>query len=371
MTLFGAAAAIPVGCGIAYHLLAIAGAVRFRRRHEVPDFRPPVSILKPVRGLDPHFYEAIRSHATQKYPEFELIFGTADPLDPALSEIERLRGEFPDVPIRVVTTANDAPNGKVGSLEILARRARHEVLLVNDGDILVAPDYLARTVGLLADERVGLVTCLYRARGASLASKAEALGIATEFAPSVLVARLLSASGFALGATMAFRASDLAAIGGFASIREYLADDYQLGARIAGLNKRVALADPVVETSLGAGSWRDVWKHQIRWSRTIRVSRPAGYAGYLVTQATFWCVIAAGLGYWQMALAGLLVRLAAAAAAMRALGAMNLPGLAAVPLRDLFGFAVWLGGMAGTTVEWRGIRFRLLADGRIEPQRGR
>ena len=161
--------------------------------------------------------------------------------------------EFPRVPIRIVHTANDAPNGKVGSLEILAREARYDVLLVNDGDILVEPDYLARVVGMLADKDVGLVTCLYRGRGSSIASKAEALGIATEFAPSVLVARLLSAGGFALGSTMAFRVADLEAIGGFAAIREYLADDYQLGARIAALGKRVALSDSVVETNLGAG----------------------------------------------------------------------------------------------------------------------
>ncbi len=196
---------------------------------------------------------------------------------------------------------------------------------------------------------------------------AEALGIATEFAPSVLVARLLSASGFALGATMAFRASDLKAIGGFAAIREYLADDYQLGARISGLGKRVALSDSVVVTNLGPGSWKDVWKHQVRWSRTIRVSRPGGYFGYLVTQATFWCLMATAFGHWRIALAGLIVRLLAAAAGIVALGDGNLAGVAAVPLRDLFGFAVWAAGIAGRQVEWRGIRFRLLADGRIRP----
>ena len=242
-----------------------------------------------MRGRDAHFYEAIRSHAVQQYPEFELIFGTADPNDAALPDIERLRLEFPHVPIRIVHTANDAPNGKVGSLEILAREARYEVLLVNDGDISVEPDYLARVIGLLADESVGLVTCLYRGRGSSIASKAEALGIATEFAPSVLVARLLSAGGFALGSTMAFRAADLRSIGGFAAIREYLADDYQLGARIAGLGqarraRRTPWSRPISARVRGS----DVWKHQVRWSRTIRVSRPAGYFGYLVTQATFW-----------------------------------------------------------------------------------
>jgi ceramide glucosyltransferase len=363
---FGEAAAVLVGCGAVYNLLAIAGALKFRRRHALTDYKPPVSILKPVRGRDACFHEAIRSHAVQQYTEFELIFGTADANDPAVEDIERLRTEFPHVPIRIIDTRNDAPNGKVGSLEILAREARHEVLLVNDGDILVEPDYLTRVAGMLADKRVGLVTCLYRGRGASIASRAEALGIATEFAPSVLVARLLSAGGFALGSTMAFRAADLAATGGFAAIREYLADDYQLGARITRLGKHVALSDSVVETNLGAGSWKDVWKHQVRWSRTIRVSRPAGYAGYLVTQATFWCLVAAVCGYWRTALAGLLVRLIAAVAAMAALSDISPAGVLMVPVRDLFGLAVWAAGMAGRGVEWRGLRFKLLSDGRIQ-----
>jgi ceramide glucosyltransferase len=364
--LLAKAAVVLVGCGAAYNLLAVAGALRFRRKNKVADFTPPVSILKPMRGRDPRFYEAIRSHAVQQYPEFELIFGTADSQDPAVADIERLRVEFPQLAIRIVQTANDAPNGKVGSLEILAREARHAVLLVNDGDILVEPDYLKRVIGMLANSQVGLVTCLYRGRGASLASKAEALGIATEFAPSVLVARLLSAGGFALGSTMAFRVADLAAIGGFAAIREYLADDYQLGARISLLGKHVALADSVVETNLGAGSWRDVWKHQVRWSRTIRVSRSAGYFGYLVTQATFWCVVAAACGAWQVALAGMGVRMIAATVSLAALGDRQ-STLLLVPFRDLFGLAVWAAGMVGREVEWRGIRFHLLPDGRIRP----
>lgn len=374
MSIFGEAAgvvvAIVVACGAIYNLLAIAGAWRFCRAKERTHFAPPVSILKPVRGRDARFYEAIRSHAVQQYQEFELIFGTADPGDAALADVERLRVEFPNVPIRIVHTEvhteNDAPNGKVGTLEILAREARYEVLLVNDGDIQVEPDYLERVIGMLADPRVGLVTCLYRGRGSSLASKAEALGIATEFAPSVLVARLLSAGGFALGSTMAFRVEDLRSIGGFAALREYLADDYQLGARIAALGKYVALSDSVVETNLGAGSWKDVWKHQVRWSRTIRVSRPAGYFGYLVTQATFWAIVAAGFGYWRIALAALAVRLIAALGAMSALGVRWTAGIFLVPLRDLFGLAVWAAGMVGREVEWRGIRFRLLPDGRIE-----
>ncbi|HVW84721.1 MAG TPA: bacteriohopanetetrol glucosamine biosynthesis glycosyltransferase HpnI [Bryobacteraceae bacterium] len=358
--------AILVGCGIAYNLLAIAGALRFRRRKTIPPFRPPVSILKPVRGRDPHFFEAIRSHATQNYPEFELLFGVADPDDPAIPDILRLQRDFPALPIRIAATANDAPNRKAGSLAILAREARYGVLLVNDGDILVEPDYLARVISLLEDEQIGLVTCLYRGRGLSRPAKAEALGIATEFAPSVLVARLLSSTGFALGSTMAFRKRELEAIGGFEAIREYLADDYQLGARISSLDKRVAMADTIVETNLGAGSWRDVWKHQVRWSRTIRISRPGGYFGYLVTQATFWCLVAAVSGYGKVAVAGMAVRLAAAACAMRALGTGGYASLVAVPLRDLFGFAVWGAGIFGNAVEWRGVRYRLLPDGRMQ-----
>jgi len=359
------ATAIPVLLGIPYNLLAIAGAVRFCRGVTASNFRPPVSILKPVRGRDPGFYEAIRSHAAQRYPEFEILFGVADPADPALEDISRLRAEFPSVPVRVIGTANDAPNRKVGALELLSRAARYDTLLVNDGDIRVEPDYLIRVLALLGDPGVGLVTCLYRGRGGSLPSRAEALGIATEFAPSVLVARLLSSSGFALGSTMAFRRRELDAIGGFASIREFLADDYQLGARISALGKRVAMADTVVETNLGSGDWGEVWRHQTRWSRTIRVSRPAGYLGYAVTQATLWCLVAALAGSWTVAVAGLAARMAAAAASMKAVGCWDPVEWLAVPFRDLLGFAVWCAGFAGREVEWRGTRFRLQADGRI------
>ncbi len=343
-------AEILVGCGIGYNLLALAGALKFRRKLVVPDFTPPVSILKPVRGRDPQFFEAIRSHSVQQYPQFELIFGAA-PNDPAREDIERLQRDFPALAIQVLDSTSDAPNGKVGSLEILAAAARYDVLLVNDSDIVVEPDYLKRVIGLLADPGVGIVTCLYRGRGASIPSKAEALGIATEFAPSVLVARLVASGGFALGSTMAFRVADLHAIGGFAAIREYLADDYQLGARIG----RVAMSDVVVETNLGAGTWLDVWKHQVRWSRTIRVSRTAGYFGYVVTQLSFWCLFA----NWPFAVAGLAVRLLTASFYTEA------KLLPFVPFRDLFGFAVWAAGMTGNTVEWRGIKYKLSANGKM------
>lgn len=360
--------AILVLCGVAYNLLAVVAVLRFRRRpHVAAAFTPPVSILKPIRGRDHRFFEAIRSHAALDYPLFEILFGISVPGDPALEDIARLEREFPRIPIRVVNTANNAANGKAGSLEILAREARYDVLVVNDSDILVEPSYLTRVVSLLQPEAVGLVTCLYRAEAGSWAPKAEALGIVTEFAPSVLVARLLSTSAFALGSTMAFPRSSLEAIGGFTVLRDYLADDYQLGARIAALGQRVVLADTVVETNLGSGSLRDIWKHQLRWSRTVRVSRPAGYFGYVVTQISFWSIVALASGHPAVAAAGFAVRLFSAAASLAKLDPRKLAFLAVVPLRDLFGMAVWLAGLFGTKVEWRGLRYRLHRNGTISP----
>ena len=212
----------------------------------------------------------------------------------------------------------------------------------------------------------GLVTCLYRARGESPAARFEALGIATEFASSVMTARLLGQAEFALGSTMAFRAETLRAIGGFESIADYLADDYQLGRRIHELGLRIEFAPAVVETNLGAGSWSETWRHQVRWSRTIRVSRPGGYIGYAVTHATVWSLLALAAGQFQIAAAALGLRMAAGiltAAALR--DRRSLQAFWLMPLRDCFGFAVWLAGAFGRTVRWRGRDLILTPDGRI------
>ena len=180
---------------------------------------------------------------------------------------------------------------------------------MNDADIRVEPDYLARVTAPLADPRVGLVTCLYRPQGSTFAARFEGLGVSTEFAPSTLVARLVGVdAGFAMGSTLAFRRADLDRIGGFEAIRDYLADDYQLGARLHGLGLKCVLSDVIVDTHL-SGSWADVWRHQVRWARTIRVSRFSGYLGLPVTFATAWAAVAAGLGMWGLAAAILAVRM--------------------------------------------------------------
>lgn len=360
--------ALPALISAGYQIVAlIAAARKWKGRALISRYAPPISILKPIHGGDPQLYEALVSHATQRYPEFEILFGVRDPRDPALPEILRLASEYPEVRMRVITNIEQTANGKVGALAALAAEARHAILLVNDSDIAVAPDYLSTVVAPLQDANTGLVTCLYRARSSSFPARFEALGIATDFAPSVLVARLLGVAEFALGSTMVFRADDLRRVGGFESLQDYLADDYQLGLRITQLGLRVVFADAVVETNLGAGSWSDAWKHQVRWSRTIRVSRPGGYYGYIATQTTFWAIVAWCAGARRIAAIALAFRMAAGIAAGS--GVLRDRHTARdwwlIPFRDLFGTAVWTTGLFGDTVEWRGDRLVLSRDGRI------
>jgi ceramide glucosyltransferase len=362
--------ALPALAAAAYYLLALIAAARWGRpAPQRPPYAPPISILKPIQGRDPGFYACIRSHAAQHYPEFEILFGVSDPGDPAIADIESLQREFPDLPISITRVSTTAPNAKAGVLAELARHARHEVLLVNDGDILVPPGYLDAVVAPLADAGTGLVTCLYRAHGGSAATRLEALGIATDFAPSVLVARFLGVAEFALGSTMVFRAETLRAIGGFETIFDYLADDYQLGRHIHQLGLHIAFADMVVETNLGAGTWRQVWRHQLRWARTIRVSRFSGYCGSIVTYATLWSLVALLAGAWWAAIPALALRIAGGTwVATEVLEDHTVVRRAAlIPIRDLFGAAIWLAGLFGTTVEWRGLTLRLRADGKIQP----
>ena len=365
MSYIWAAPAIAAG---AYYLIALTAALaRLRLREPAPRWAPPVSILKTVHGRDPRFYEAIRSHATQDYPEFEILFSVKDPADPAIEEIRRLIAEFPQRDIRLIQTTRQAPNGKVAALTELAAQARHPILLVNDSDILVEPGYLRRVVAPLEDPKTGVVTCLYRASAESFPGRWEAIGIATDFAPGVLVAPLVGVAGFALGSTMVFHAANLARIGGFGALESYLADDYQLGAHLSALGLRVELSKVVVETNLSGATWSEVWRHQLRWSRTIRVSRTAGYYGYLVTQATFWSLVACFAGHWGTALATISLRLAAGLVTGRVLlkDRQISRYWYLIPLRDLWGFAVWLAGLVGDTVEWRGQKLRLSPDGRI------
>ena len=363
--------ALPALASAAYWLLVAAAAIwwvrQFRGPSEPLTTSLPVSILKPVHGRDPHFYEAIRSHAVQDYPQYEILFGIGRPNDPAAADIRRLIAEFPALPIRLIVTTTKMPNAKVGVLADLAAQARYPLLLINDSDIRVEPDYLSRVTAFLDQPHAGLVTCLYRAQSENLPGRWEALGVATEFVPSVLVARMLGSVEFALGSTMLLRAEDLRRIGGFAAIGDYLADDYQLGRRIRGLGLRVVFAPAIVETHLSGATWGEVWRHQLRWSRGIRVSRPGGYYGYLITHATFWAVVAIAAGAWPAGVTALAIRMLAGISV--GWGVLRDPSALRracwMPFRDLWGFAIWVCGLFGNTVEWRGARIRLSPDGII------
>ncbi len=256
---------------------------------------PPVSILKPLKGTDPDIDESFRSYCRQDYPESEIIFGVSDPDDPAVASVRRLQQEFPDHAIRLVVAPKIlGANVKVSNLAQMLAEARYDYLLVNDSDIRVEPDYLRRVIAPLADPAVGMVTCLYRAVPAStLGSRLEALGISTDFCPSVLAARQLEGGiRFGLGSTLAFRRADLERIGGFESFVDFLADDYELGRRIADLGLRVVLSDVVVETHLPAYDLRGFLAHQLRWARGVRDARTAGYIGLVSTYGLMWALLA-------------------------------------------------------------------------------
>lgn len=364
-----AAIAAIAAAAIAYQVASLLAAWRhLRAPASAGDYTPAISVLKPVRGLDPDFYEAIRSHAAQDYPAFEILFGTADGSDPALSSIRRLAADHPGVPMRVIVSFTPAPNQKAGILGDLAAAARHPVYAVSDSDVNVPKDWLRSIVAPLADSRTGVVTCLYRPVARTAAGVWEALGVATDFAPSILVARWIGVREFGLGSTLVFRATDLERAGGFVAIAGYLADDYQLSKRISGLGLKTVLSRTVVETSLGEGGWTGVWKHQVRWARTIRVSRGGGYAGLPVTHAGVWILASAIAGLWPLAFVLLLLRIASGA--LTGIGVLG-SGIVkrwffAAPLWDLWAFAIWVAGLLGTTVEWRGRKLELSREGRIK-----
>jgi len=356
----------------AYQALAIVAALnhlrrRYRQRKLPELFQPPVSILKPLRGLDPNTLEAFVSQASVHYPEFELLFGVADPNDPAIPDVLRLQRQFPHTQIQLLIGHASLPNGKVGVLANLAKHARYPIWVVNDSDIRVTPEYLSRVVEPLREASVGLVTCLYKARAHTLPALWESLGVATDFMPSTLVAQLIGVREFGLGSTLAFRAADLERAGGFAAIGNYLADDYQLAKRITGQGKRALLSTYTVETSLGDATWLGSWEHQLRWARTIRASKGKGYAGLPVTHAGVWILLAFALSAKGLALGLLTLRiLSAALGGCAVLESTAIAGIFwLAPVWDLYSFAVWLASYRGRDVRWRDRVLRIDRQGRI------
>jgi ceramide glucosyltransferase len=359
----------------AYYILCLWSALTFLRGPEAgansgaSKALPPISILKPLKGSDPEIYECFRSHCLQDYSDYEIVFGVSDPNDPAIESVKELQAEFPGRRIQLVVSPKIlGANVKVSNLAQMLPCATYDHLIVNDSDIRVPPDYLQRVIAPLADPRVGMVTCLYRGvASATLGSRLESLGISTDFCPSVLAARQVEGEiRFGLGSTLAFRRSELEKIGGFASFVDYLADDYELGKRIAELGFTVRLSDVVVETFLPSYSLRQFFAHQLRWARGVRDARAGGYAGLVFTFGLMWALLAVAASraaLWSAIAFAVVLLLRYAVALVVGKSILQdrqiLKYAWLIPLRDLSAVTIWIVSLGGHTVTWRGDRFRL------------
>jgi ceramide glucosyltransferase len=369
-------------CSLGYYGVCITSAIRFLRERKAREGArptqslPPVSILKPLKGVDPGMYGNLRSHCLQDYPDFEIIFGVSDAADPAVEFVERVKTDFPHIAIRLVVCERAlGTNLKVSSLAQMLPAAKYEDILVNDSDIRVEPDYLSQVMAPLSDIKIGLVTCLYRGvPSSSLGSTLESLFIGTDFCAGVLAARLIEGGiHFGLGSTLAFRRPDLEAIGGFEALADYLADDYEIGRRMAARGLGIALSETVVETFLPPYSFRQFLDHQLRWARTIRDSRRGGYAGLAATFGLVWAALAllfargAAWAWMLFAAAGILRYCLAVIVGRGVLRDRQLTRwlpLMLIPLRDFVAFFVWLAGFRSGSITWRGNSFEL-KDGKL------
>ena len=370
--------------GMGYFIAAMIAARVFLsdRRKPLAAFAPGVSILKSLKGLDPGMIDAFRSHCRQTYAgEFEMLFGVSSFDDPAAAAVEQLKQEFPEHTIRLIECPERlGTNGKVSTLVQLEEHAQYDFLLINDSDITVSPHYLERVMGCFAPtaheqgkEPVGLVTALYRGRAhRTLASRFEALGIATDFQAGVLLSKMIEGGlHYGFGSTLAVRREALEKAGGLLALVNHLADDYEMGARVSQAGYRVELSAEVVETGIPAYGWRGFADHQLRWSRTVRDARPSGYFGLIFTHGLGWAllnVLASGLSpvsLWLLGLSFFLRLTLAMMVGAEVLGDRQvLPSLWLLPLRDLVAMGVWAAGFAGNTIVWRGDRFAL-KDGKL------
>jgi ceramide glucosyltransferase len=380
--LIEAVAAIGTAGSLVFYFLSALGLASFLgdRRRELrqaprPENQlPAISILKPLKGVDPGIWESFCSHCEQQYPQFQIIFGVSDPGDPAIELVRKLQAKYPSLPIELIVCDRVlGANIKVSNLVQMLPAARHELLLVNDSDIRVPSDYLQKVTAPLADASMGLVTCLYcGVASPTLGSRLEALGISTDFVPGVLSARFLERGlHFGLGSTLVFRRRDLVAIGGFEALLDYLADDYELGRRIAATGKKVELSAATVTTFLPAYTLRQFFRHQLRWSRTIRDARRWGYAGLLFTFGLPWALVtllAARGAAWAWLLFGvtLAARLAVGLVAAEVVlhDRQVRRNILLLPLRDLIAPVVWAASFVGNRIHWRGDVFDL-KDGRL------
>lgn len=372
---------ICVLAALAYYALALVAGwlwARDRRRQRALglSFAPPVTVMIPVRGADVEAYENFASFCRQDYPEFQIMFGCRDEGDSAVPIIRKLQTDFPYCTIDLVISTNEiGANAKVSNLHNMLAHAAHEHLLIVDSDIRVTPDYLRRVLAPMQQAQVGMVTCLYRgANATTFAARLENIGIAAAFGPEVLSSRALEGIKFALGSTVVTRRAILDQIGGFAAVADYLADDFLLGNLTAAAGYQVVLSDYVVDHVAAPDTIQTMLRHQLRWGRAVRISRPKGYAGLILTYGLatspllLWALGGTALG-WILLAFTIVLRFATAlfVGVVLMQDRALLKFLWLVPLRDWLGFLVWLASFAGNEIYWRGHRFVVLRDGKIKP----
>lgn len=344
-------------------------------------FQPPVTILKPVCGLDESLYENLRSFCHQAYPRYQVIFGVLDAADPAIPTVERLIRELDDVDITLVVDGNvSGDNLKASNLVNMVPAAKYDLLFVADSDMRVDETYLATVVAPFADPRVGAVTCLYKASASRhLPSRLASMFINEWFLPSVLVSAKLRDIRFCFGATMAVRRPLLEMIGGFKAIAEYLADDHMLGKLVSQRGFKVVLSDYVVENVVAEESFAHMLQHELRWARTVRTVEPLGHAFsfimYGVPVALISAVDVVVTAGWQWLAAGLVASaiLLRAGVHLAVHRKLNLPkdgSLWLIPLRDIVSFGVWAMSFLGRQIKWRGRALVVNRDGFVAAHKG-
>jgi ceramide glucosyltransferase len=343
---------------------------RFSSRSD--SFAPPVSILKPVRGVDRDAYENFASFCRLEYPQYELIFAAADSADPAVTIIEKLQRDFPERAIRLLIARESfGENKKVNNLAAAAHAAKYELLVMADTDVRVNPQYLKEVAAPFADPRVGAVTAFYRCvGGGTFAADLDMLGMCADSVPDALVARKLEGNvQFAFGWTMATTKKVLAEIGGWEAMANHHSDDFELGNRIAKAGHRVELMRKPVWMVFPAERMTEFLRHEMRWAIGLRNVRPAGYWGMIFTHVLPWAVaaaiIAASAGWWALAasyVAGYLaLRLTVAwTAGVWGLGDKRVASkLWLLPVRDVISAAVWVAGFFSDRIRWRGLEYRV------------
>jgi ceramide glucosyltransferase len=359
---------------LVYCVLVMVAARRYLSAKLPPAVHTPaISVLKPLCGRDEGLEENLRSFFAQDYPQFEVLLAVHRESDPAVEIAEKVIDEFAGkISARLIVTGESPiPNAKSYSLNRLVREAKHELLVMGDSDIRVQPDLLANLAREFEEPRVGLITCPYRAvSGHSLWSRLEAIGMNTEFLGGVLVARMLEGMKFALGCTVGVRRKVLEEMGGFAYLQEFLAEDFVLGHRAAELGHEVLLSSAIIEHRIGSQSMLPNLSHRLRWARSTRRSRPAGYWGQIFTYPLpiallLWATLGAA---WPAVLLALVLRTGAALATsgsvLRDLVLRRQWWL--LPVQDVLGFLVWIGGFLGDTIVWRDRKCTVLRDGRLQ-----